>query len=302
MLANIILFLCIFIIYTHLLDEWKMQDKLELFETDYTDYDDFQQISRMKQPFVCNYKEIVSELWESNLDLSLIDEWNVINNENELKVHYNTLDLVLEKKYISFHNQEVIRNSSLLDRLLKNDEYLQPHLNYNAHYDILMGSANNKTTGQYHVYSRQYIVNYYGEVTIRLLPWKYIKEVSVKYSPFHFYTNTNLWNNKDNCIELKLQPGELLYIPPYWWYSYEFNTQSCLLSFSYQTFANNIVNLPHYIKQFIQTYTTEPAYSVKSIDRDEEKEKEQEDDEEKEQEDDEEKEQEDNEEKEQEDD
>ena len=69
-----------------------------------------------------------------------------------------------------------------------------------------------------------------GKVKIKLSPpksSKYLHQIK-DYDNFEFRSPINVWNiqeeykidfDKIKCMEITLEPGKILFIPAYWWYS-----------------------------------------------------------------------------------
>jgi hypothetical protein len=53
-------------------------------------------------------------------------------------------------------------------------------------------------------------------------------------------------------MEIVIQPGTLLFVPAYWWYSIKFNNNSSISCFYYRTYMNNLTILPHIIMYGLQ--------------------------------------------------
>ena len=68
-------------------------------------------------------------------------------------------------------------------------------------------------------------------------------------------------------IEIELQKGQLLFVPPYWWYSCKHGGNSHLLSISYVSIVNSITHIPYKLQSFIQQQNVLPAYSIVQKDK-----------------------------------
>jgi hypothetical protein len=70
--------------------------------------------------------------------------------------------------------------------------------------------------------------------------------------------------NKIKFLELELIPGNVIYIPAYWIYSFKFiDKKSTILSFKYTTYMNNISILPQLTKSFLQKQNIKHNYFKK---------------------------------------
>jgi hypothetical protein len=81
------------------------------------------------------------------------------------------------------------------------------------------------------------------------------------YENFEFRSPINPWNvqslyasdfDKVKCLEVKLQVGQTIYIPAYWWYSIRFGKNTSLSCFRYRTYMNNVAILPKTIMYLLQ--------------------------------------------------
>ena len=85
--------------------------------------------------------------------------------------------------------------------------------------------------------------------------------MSQDYDNFIFDSPINVWDiqeqyktnyNKVKSLELVLKQNDIIYIPPYWWYSIRFNNISSLAIFNYKTYMSTISILPDLFINFLQ--------------------------------------------------
>jgi hypothetical protein len=83
-----------------------------------------------------------------------------------------------------------------------------------------------------------------------LIPPKYSKHIltTPDYDNLEYISTLNMWveskeNNKIKTLRTVLNEGELLYVPPYWFYSVKFTSTSSILRVSYTTYVNILANL-----------------------------------------------------------
>ena len=264
MLADLILFICIFFIYIHFLNEWKVCESLELFETDYTDYYEFLSVCRLKQPFVCKYYLHNDDVFNINWgQLNDIHIYNQNDSSDVMGSYYTLLSLMDKGKFYTQHNHEAITSSDIYDTLTANSDFIKPISNIHTSYDIFIGSNGVTTSLQYHNSSSMFLLGMKGSQTIRMYPWSSIQRDNIDFINYEFTSNKDVWNEPiENMIEIDLQKGQLLFVPPYWWYSCKHRHQSHLLSISYISFINSITHIPYKVQSFIQQQNILPAYSV----------------------------------------
>ena len=128
--------------------------------------------------------------------------------------------------------------------------FLRPSMVSSCSYDIMFASLNAESPLRYDINYRNYMVVTHGKVIIRLFApksTKYLYPVN-DYDNFEFISPVNVWNVQDKyrndfdklrSIDVTLLPGQMIYIPAYWWYSIKFvktNTSVCV--FKYNTYMS----------------------------------------------------------------
>jgi hypothetical protein len=115
-----------------------------------------------------------------------------------------------------------------------------------------------------------------GSITIKLAPpksSKYLHPIE-DYENFEFKSPINPWNpqpkykidfDKIKCLEITLNPGKILYIPAYWWYSFKFDSNTSVSCFKYRTYMNNLAIIPQITLYALQNQNVERKFA-KQID------------------------------------
>ena len=101
------------------------------------------------------------------------------------------------------------------------------------------------------------------------------------YDNYLFYSPINIWDiqkkyahitDKVQILEFDIYPGNIIYIPPHWWYStqfiYEDDTPCLCSSITYITAMNALSNAKNYFLYFIQQSNTK-VVNAKTITKDE---------------------------------
>jgi hypothetical protein len=82
------------------------------------------------------------------------------------------------------------------------------------------------------------------------------------YENFEFRSPVNPWDvhqqyrpdfDKMKCLEIVAKKGQMLYIPAYWWYSFEYEEETSLCGFKYRTYMNNVALLPQFFMKLLQS-------------------------------------------------
>ena len=247
-----------------------------------------EEICDLRQPLVMDYninnfdslieKEIINNY--NSFDIKLRNTLQY-NNENELYLPIilrNGIKLLNDDSgnYISENNSEFLEETGLKKVLKSKDEYFRPYMLAQNNYDYIIGSLNSITPFRYEINYRNYFIALNGKVTIKLAPPKSIKYLhSVKdYDNFEFRSMINPWNvskefqldfDKIKCMEIVLEPGKMIFIPAYWWYSFKFEEKkSSLISLKYSTFMNIFAISPHLFLSFLQKQNIKHNFLNKS--------------------------------------
>lgn len=283
---HFLIFIIIVFLYLHIIHQLKTSEDLEIYELDYKDNDYLQEVCNLKQPATFSYESIHPEfidkinnefLEEKNKYDVKIKETNDYYNEENDHVDYFILPLDTYQSliktdthgnYISDNNHFFIEESGCFDIYQTNDLFLQPKFALNKQYDLLSGSENSSTPFKYHNNLRYFIVVHEGKINVKMTPWKSSKYLyPIKdYQNYDFYSPIHIWKpqrkyfqemDKMHFLEFELKKGQALYIPPYWWYSFQYTTSDTLISsFTYNGIVNYMANSKDLFLYFLQQSNT----------------------------------------------
>lgn len=273
-------------LYLHICFHNKTSNDLEIYEVEKISKDKLEEVCDLRQPVIFDFNnDDINKLFNKTtiqntygaFDIKLRDTKKEIN-ENELlylNINFNKLIDITEKdtetKYYTENNQDFLEETGLIKMLKLNDLYLRPHLILNSYYDVQYGSDQTHTPFKYDLFYRHYILVTSGSVKIKLAPPKYKKYLFVKndYENFEFKSEINPWNvsyqhksefDKVKCLEIELTKGQIVYIPPYWFYSIKFNKESMICNFQYQTYMSNMCIAPQLIINVLQNHNIQRKY------------------------------------------
>jgi hypothetical protein len=225
-------------------------------------------IINYKQPLLLNNYNLVKNI---NINY-LLSEYsifniNIYNNQNDtlykinLQDYYNSTSYT---NYLSYNNVEFLQETSIDKILCKNDIFFRPPNMCNKKYDVIMGAENNNTRLKYSINSRNLLYLSSGQVEVTLCPPKYYKNLHIKknYETMEFYSQIDIYNvesiYKNDFSKLKflrviLNVGQVLVIPPYWFYSIKFiEKHSIVFLNNYTTYINYVSIMPQLFIQLLQ--------------------------------------------------
>jgi hypothetical protein len=278
---NIIIFILIFsivlFIYIHIYYHFKTNNDLEILEINNISKERLEEICDLRQPLTMTIdNNIFKDFFLKNLlenyssfDIKIRNIKNIDDNsEIFLPLSLNDANkLMIEDKdgqYISENNNDFLIETTINKNISLNDLFFRPYMLSNIDYDYIFGSKNSYTPLRYNLNYRNYFLLLEGKIRIKLTPPKNEKYLycNKDYDNFEFRSPLNVWNiqdeyksefNKIKFLEVDLEPGNIIYIPAYWWYSIQIlEENTSILSFKYRTYMNNVAILPEVILKIMQ--------------------------------------------------
>lgn len=274
---TVIIFSIVLFLYIHMNFHLNTSDDLEVYTIENVSKDRLEEICNLKQPVLFHYN---NENLEDILNISKMEELygafdvkvrNIVekdeNSEIYLPIILNEVVKIFQKKnnnkIIIENNQDFLEETGLLKTFRYNDSFLRPPLVSICKYDFMSGSEESYTPLRYNISHRNYYLVTSGQVNIKLIPpsnGKYLQK-ETDYDIFEFSSPINPWNVQDNykpefdkvkVLDLELQKGQIIQIPPYWWYSIKYKKVSSICVFKYRTYMSTISILPKLMMALLQ--------------------------------------------------
>jgi hypothetical protein len=284
-ILNFLLFIIVLVIYIHIINQLKTSEDLEVYEMDYTNNQYLQEVCNIKQPVLFNYDSVSPEFYEQinadiftnhdKHDVKVKDVRDYYKNES---IDYivlpsssatNLMKTDTQSNYFTENNEDFIENADLYHIFHSNDTFLKPQLSMITKYDIMTGSSKSVTPLRYHTDFRKFMSVHSGKVKIKMTPWKSHKYLHPlrDFENYEFRSRMNVWKpdkthkhdfDKLRFLEFDITPGHTLHIPPYWWYSIQFNDDSdtIVTSMTYNSVMNCVSNLPNWGMYYLQQTNT----------------------------------------------
>lgn len=276
-LFTILIFCIVLFVYLHINFHLRTSDDLEVYEIDQPSKDKLEEICDIRQPVIfdynvdglmkeCNLKHVEQSYGAFDVKVRNVKQYDD-TSELYLPLNLNTANEIFRKdddeRYISENNSEFLEETGLIKNFQYNDIFLRPYSLCNSTYDYMFSSANTKTPLKYDLNYRNYFLVTQGKVTITLIPPKSSKYLyTIKdYENFEFISPVNPWNvqpqfksdfDKLKTLEVNLIPGQVIFIPAYWWYSFSFSENTSICVFKYRTYMNNIAISNHLVVNLLQ--------------------------------------------------
>jgi len=285
------IFCIVLFIYLHVQFQLRTSDDLEIYELDNVSKERMEEICDLRQPVIFNMendqllKTTSKSYVSSNYGAFEVKVRNVVDVETDNMYLPLTLKSVIKllnedkrQTYYSENNSDFLQETGVIKNLQYNDEFIRPYMVSNCNYDILFGSEGCITPLRYEINYRNYFYVTEGDITIKMIPPRSSKYLSSHndYENFEFRSPVNPWNvqpayeadfEKVKTLEVVLQPGQIIYIPAYWWYSIKFGKNASISCFRYRTYMNNIAIIPRIVMYTLQNQNIKREI-VKKVDID----------------------------------
>ena len=267
------IFTIILFLYIHVIAEYGRSEDLEIYEMDYIDNKQFQEVCNIKQPVLFEFKSFEPELF-NNLTISSIanitndeikiidlnDYWKSKDAVEYITVPFQTANKLMETDinahFFTEHNDIFMDENNISSKLKALDHYFKPYSTIQTKMDLIMGSKGCTLPLRYHTDYRHLVGVTSGKIHIKMTPWKSTKYLSpIKdYETYEFRSAINVWNpqqkylhemDKLKFLEFDILEGHILFIPAYWWYSIKYSDEPASTAFTctYNTFINRIANI-----------------------------------------------------------
>jgi len=278
------------------MNQFKKSEDLDIYEMDYFDNKNLQEICEVRQPVLFNFYAVNDSIIEAfsfnnvsslgYFDVKIKDMNDYFKKEETITPVTMSLESSIKlmnnnktSHFISESNEEFLEESGLLKDARAIDDYMKPTFNIYSHYDLIVGSKNSSTPLRYHNYYRQFLFVTSGKITVRMSPWKSSKYLhpNKDYDLYEFYSSVHPQfpqkeykkdYEKVKFLTFEIQKGYVLFIPPYWWYNIEFSdsNENVLLKVTYSSFMNAISNIPDLTLYMLQQQNIQNKVSKLKMD------------------------------------
>jgi len=252
-------------------------DDLEVYTIENVSKDRLEEICNLKQPVLFDYPN--DNLLET-VNIGKMEELygafdvnfrNITKKDSESEVYLPILlnevvklfQTKLNNKIIIENNDEFLKETGLMKIFRYNDSFLRPPLVSICKYDFMSGSEESYTPLRYNISHRNYYLVTSGKIKLKLIPpsnGKYLQKEN-DYDIFEFGSPVDPWDiqeiykpefDKVKVLDLDLTKGQIIHIPPYWWYSIKYEKVSSICVFKYRTYMSTVSILPNLLMGLLQ--------------------------------------------------
>tara|TARA_B100000795_G_scaffold37408_1_gene24658 strand:- start:1058 stop:1891 length:834 start_codon:yes stop_codon:yes gene_type:complete len=258
----------------------KTSNDLEVYTIENVSKDRLEEICNLKQPVLFDYRNEnllelanitkMEELYGAfDVKIRNIEKKEKKDEESEIYLPILLSEVVklfqnkINNKIIIENNADFLEETGLLKTFRYNDSFLRPPLVSICKYDFMSGSEESYTPLRYNISHRNYYLVTSGLVHMKLIPpknGKYLQKEN-DYDIFEFGSPVDPWEvqeeykpefDKVKVLDLELRPGQIINVPPYWWYSIKYKKVSSICRFEYRTYMSTVSILPNLLLGLLQ--------------------------------------------------
>lgn len=282
-----LLFFLVIFVYIHVVQQFKYSDENEVFEMDYVDNANLQEVCQLMQPVVFKCTDVLPSL--PDLEIPTLQVYDTESPKYSVPTPFLVARELMDretpastspKKYYSEHNEECLKSSDVYDKVQELDGYLRPPLNAVATHDVNMGAVGSYTPFRYHVCSRKFLVIVSGKLSVKMAPWKkHAKHLHEErdYELGEYRSQVNVWEPKEHhrrdvtktdFLEFDVEAGYIVSIPSYWGYSVQYSVpRTSTVEYTYSTWSNQLAFVGETGRRWLQSqnvyYSSMPTRSTK---------------------------------------
>ena len=246
-------------------------DDLEVYTIENVSKDRLEEICNLKQPVLFDYTN--DNLLET-VNIGKMEELYGAFDVNFRNISEKYLPILLNEvvklfqnklnnKIIIENNDEFLKETGLAKIFRYNDSFLRPPMVSICKYDFMSGSEESYTPLRYNINHRNFYLVTSGKINLKLIPpsnGKYLQKEN-DYDIFEFGSPVDPWNvqeiykpefDKVKVLDLDLTKGQIINIPPYWWYSIKYEKVSSICVFKYRTYMSTVSILPNLLMGLLQ--------------------------------------------------
>jgi hypothetical protein len=280
-LLTIFIFILVLFLYIYINNQFKKSEDLEIYEMDYYNNKNLQDVCEVRQPVIFNLidyvPDVIDDFSYDVIESQISFDIKVKDTNDYYNISESTVDPVVisiesglkliehdnNKHFLSENNDEFLEESGLGKRLSVLDDFLKPTFTVNSQRDIIIGSSELSTPFKYHTNFRKFFIVTSGKIKVKMTPWKSTKYMhAIKdYDNYEFYSPLNPNEiqsqysrdfQKIKFLEFDVFQGYTLFIPPYWWYSIQFTSNTSIYAITYNSLMNVVSYSPQWVLYFIQ--------------------------------------------------
>ena len=285
------IFLLVLFLYTHLSVQWKVSEDLEIYEADYRNPSQLEELCALRQPFLLNLRLHVPPFFDKvhlgamqschGVDVRVQDTneyWQPHMPLQQVVLPLSgALQLMRQPKgpglgYVVENNDEFVDECGYTGLYETMDALLKPSFCVHRRYDLCFGSKDAYLPMRYHTHSRRFVAVTAGKIHVKMSPWKCRKYLHAQtdWDTMDHRSPVDMWRatpqqqyvsdrEKVRCLAFDVHAGHVLYIPPYWWYSIQYGETTTVAAWTYATVLNMVAHGDAWVRNYLELQQQQPG-------------------------------------------
>ena len=191
-MLQIFIFIIVLFLYVHIIAQYKRSEDLEIYEMDYTNNSQLQEVCNLKQPTLFEFQSIDPIMMDTmnsifvntNNDIIIKDtnDYYTDKSIDSILLPYQSAAQLMKtdptSHFITENNEDFIEETGYLSQLQQNiNDCLKPSFILQTKYDICTGSRGASTPLRYHNHYRHFLIVSSGKIRVKMTPWKSSKRL-----------------------------------------------------------------------------------------------------------------------------
>jgi hypothetical protein len=245
-MQHIVIFIVVLFLYVHWVNQYKTSEDLEIYEMDFKSNKQLNDICELRQPVVFAYQ--LSSTNPISETVKIKDTGDIGTDEYVYLERNSAITLIetdSKSRFYSYGND--------VDPMDNLDD-LKPFLSVRTKCDILFGAEGSRTPCLYHTNSRRFLSISHGKIQVKMTPYKSRQFLKPFNDSGTNRSRMDVWKCQEKYIgdyeqikflEFDVDEGNILYVPPYWFYSIRFSSSATRVDeIRFSTPMNMIAFLP----------------------------------------------------------
>jgi len=280
-----IIFIIVLFVYIHVANHVSTSSDLEVYDVLNIPSDKLEDLCGSKQPFIAknNNNPLHGSIHGA---LSKVTNFSIRTTGSHIENDIPPLTVgrdKAEKLFSGNDNSEVkyyscgnwIESKDALNApglSVERDAFFAPPMTVFTKSDFFVGETGAHSALRHEIAHRTFLYGFNNASSVILVPPDRYNDLNVikDYELLEFRSPKNPWSDDSEVkgsIKIMLEPGDTLYIPPYWFYSIKLGEHSKVHLFQYYTALNLVSTVNHHVIHMLQMNNIKMKYdSKKTID------------------------------------
>lgn len=247
LIYGIIFFVCV-VLYIHILYHLKKTTDEKVYDITFSNKTELNTVCDIRSPFIFQtHKDKLltnDALKDNNIHLNTTYSRRSPKKEDE----ESATCIFSEFNHTAIQSEIVTNSMNAYEQI-----YMQPEFTLCNNRDMIVSDKGFKTSLESNYNFRNFFHCNEGIVKVNLISPIHSDKIEhhFDYERYRNVSSESILDTHMKTIELTLTEGDVLYVPSFWWYSFEFNERTILMKYQYRSVMNILSHLPFYLHSIV---------------------------------------------------